>query len=226
MLQERHTKPPAPAHASATPAPELPARDERTVTLFMLGRLWHQKIDTICRIRNISRGGMRLETSVPLNVGDPVSLETRSGSHLDAQFVWSRDGAVGVRFSGTVEQGELLATPTGRSGKALFVRGPRFPAAASATIRFDGRKSDAQVVNISLSGCAVRASSLPPRGSVGELHIAGLPPMKFAPCWSRDELAGLAFIERLGFADLASWLVKPAQRFALEGGKVPEGHAP
>lgn len=206
------------------PVQNFPARDERTVTLFMLGRLWHQNSDTICRIRNISSGGMRVETAVPLQVGEKVSLETRSGIYLDGQVAWTRDLAAGIRFADTIDHGTLLATPAGRPGKARTVRAPRFPAAVRATMRVDGWRSKVRVVNISLSGCAVLASTTPPHGSVGELTIAGLRPLKFAPRWTQDGLAGLTFLEKLGFGELAHWLGKPEMRFMLEGGKVPEDH--
>ena len=226
MLQQHHEMHPVYGENDTGQVSGLPFREKRTVTLFMLGRLWHRGSDTICRIRNISCGGMLLEICTSLEVDEPVLLETRSGSYVDGQVAWTRDGLAGVRFVSTVEQETLLATPSGRAGKALAVRGPRFPAAARAKMRIDGRRVDACVVNISLRGCAIVASKLPPRGSVGELSIAGLTPLKFAPCWERDDHAGLAFLDRVAFADLARWLGEPAQRFALEGGKVPEGHGP
>lgn len=214
-----------PVVGAGTAVPGLRPREQRTVTLFLLGKLWHQGTDTICRIRNISSGGMRIETSIPLKVKDSVSIETRSGSYLDGQVAWARDCSAGIRFNTTIEHGTLLATPAMQDGKVFAVRAPRFSAAASATMRVDGRTSRVRIANISLSGCAILASVLPPKGRVGELTIAGLPPMKFAPCWSREGLAGLTFIDRLAFDDLARWLVEPARRFALEGGKAPEGHA-
>lgn len=226
MLQQHYEPHPVYGENDTGQASGLPFREKRTVTLFMLGRLWHRGSDTICRIRNISLGGMRLETCTLLEVDEPVLLETRSGGYVDGQVAWTKDRVIGVRFANTVEQETLLATPSGRAGKALAVRGPRFPAAARATMRIDGRRVEARVVNISLSGCAITASTLPPHGRVGELTIAGLPPLKFAPCWERDDHAGLAFLDRCAFAELAHWLGEPAQRFAFEGGKLPEGYGP
>ena len=215
MLNNQSQSLPAYEQDTACPAQGFPARDERTVTLFMIGRLWHRGSDIICRIRNISPGGMRIETGMQLQLAEKVSLETRSGSCLDGQVVWSDGAEAGIQFAKIVEHEALFAAPAGLAGELLPVRGPRFPTAVSATVRVGGRAFKARVVNVSLSGCAVQTPTLPPRDSLGEVTIAGLPPLQFASRWTQDGLAGLAFLEKLGFADLAEWLCKPEQRFKL-----------
>lgn len=216
MLHNQTQSLPVDDHEIAGLVKGFPGRDGRTVTLFMLGRLCLRGSDTICRIRNISPDGMRIETSMPLQLKESVSLETRSGSYLDGKVAWCSGYEAGIRFADTIEHRTLLAAPAGPAGKLLSVRGPRFPAAVSATMRVGGRTFKVRVVNVSLSGCAVQASTLPPLESVGVLTIAGLPPLKFAPRWTRDGLAGLTFLETLGFADFAGWLSQPARRFMLE----------
>ena len=95
------------------------SRAERTVTLLMLGRLKYQGNDTICRIRNVSAGGMRIDTGSPLEEGEYVAVEARNGESIDGRIVWTGNLTCGIAFAGPVDHQALLVPPMGPSGRRL-----------------------------------------------------------------------------------------------------------
>tara|TARA_B100000678_G_scaffold112283_1_gene93928 strand:- start:2160 stop:2903 length:744 start_codon:yes stop_codon:yes gene_type:complete len=201
-------------------------RLERTVTLLMLGRLKHRGSDTICRIRNVSSGGMRVDTGTPLEKGETVAIEARSGVCVEGRVAWTNHLAAGIAFSQNVDHPELLAAPTGPSGARLATRSPRFQATARARLDVGGRVVKLRLVNISLGGCRVECDANLPSEVEGRLAIQGLPPTVCAGRWVTGKGAGLIFPTKLGFAEFACWLEKPELRFgsdSAQGGTAQAG---
>ena len=189
-------------------------RLERTVTLLMLGRLKHRGSDTICRIRNVSAGGMRIDTGTPLEKGETVAIEGRSGVCVEGRVAWTNHLAAGVAFSKTIDHPELLAPPTGPTGTRLATRSPRFHATARARLDVGGRVAELRLANISLGGCRVECDANLPSEFEGCLVIPGLPPIVCAGRWVTGRGAGLIFPTKLAFAEFACWLERPELRFS------------
>lgn len=194
----------------------LVPRPKRTVTVLTLGRLLYGNSDTICRIRNVSPYGMRIDTITALEEDDDVGIEARSGAHFEGRVVWASRGASGIRFAKAVDYDKLLAGSSTGSGSAHAVRSPRFRVVAPARINIGGRHSVARVLDASLGGCAIASDTLPQKDTAGHLTIPGLPPLEFFTRWTGESCAGLAFRERLGFKDLARWIETPELRFATD----------
>ncbi|MEL7721385.1 PilZ domain-containing protein [Citromicrobium bathyomarinum] len=205
----------APAHVAhpANDRHEVP-RLERTVTLLMLGRLRHRGSDTICRIRNVSAGGMRIDTGSPLEKGDRVAIEARSGVCIDGQVAWTNQLAAGIAFTHNVDHQEMLSPPVGPSGKRLAARSPRFHATARARLQTAGEALTLRLVDISLGGCRVESDAGFPLGADGSLTIPGLPPLACTSRWATGNRAGLIFHVRPDFESFARWLEAPDLRFA------------
>ena len=191
-------------------------RLERTVTLLMLGRLKHRGCDTICRIRNVSSGGMRIDTGSPLQKDDPVAIEARSGVCVEGKVAWTSHLAAGIAFSKNVDHPELLTPPTGPSGARLAARSPRFESTASGRLDIGGRRVTLRLVNISLGGCRVECDASLPSEIEGRLAIPGLPPVDCAGRWIAGKGAGLIFPTKLDFGEFARWLERSEVRFGGE----------
>lgn len=204
------------AHA-ANSRHEIP-RLERTVTLLMLGRLRHRGSDTICRIRNVSEGGMRIDTGSPLEKGDRVAIEARSGVSIDGQVAWTNQLAAGIAFTHTVDHQEMLCPPLGPSGQRLAARSPRFNATARARLQTAEQTMKLQLVDISLGGCRVESDADFPSLADGSLMIPGLQPLACTSRWATGNRAGLIFHVRPDFASFARWLESTELRFANAGG--------
>jgi|GEM_PF-448422 len=190
------------------------ARLERTVTLLMLGRLRYGDIDTICRIRNVSSGGMRIDTGTPLHKGDKVAVEARSGICVEGYIAWTSQLAAGVAFSKAVDHRALIVPPTDPSGTRVVARSPRFRASATARLDIGARALRLRLVDISLGGCRVASEKSLPREIEGFLAIPGLPPLACASRWTNGDGAGLIFPTRIQFADFACWLERREFRFS------------
>ena len=200
------------------------ARVDRVVTLLMLGRLGRRGSDTICRIRNVSSGGMGIETVTPLEKGEQVSIEARSGVSLDGRIAWTNNLASGIAFARPADQDALLSPPVGPSGARLVARSPRFATNAAVRLDVDGRSIKTRLVNISLGGCRVECDVSIPRDA--EVHIT-LPGMGTLACSSRSNTrdhVGLIFASRPEFASFAQWLESPALRFADDPASGPEAY--
>lgn len=204
---------------------EIP-RLERTVTLLMLGRLRHRGSDTICRIRNVSEGGMRIDTGSPLEKGDRVAIEARSGVCIDGQVAWTSHLAAGIAFTHNVDHQEMLCPPLGPSGQRLAARSPRFHATACARLQTADQALKLQLVDISLGGCRVQSDAGFPALADGSLTIPGLPPLACTSRWATGNRAGLIFHVRPEFAPFARWLEDPQLRFGDAGPAKGGGAGP
>ncbi|MXP10454.1 PilZ domain-containing protein [Pseudoblastomonas halimionae] len=191
------------------------ARVDRMVTLLMLGRLGRRGSDTICRIRNVSSGGMGIETISPLEKGERIAIEARSGVCLEGHVAWTNDLSAGIAFAGQVDQEILLSAPVGPSGARLIARSPRFAASASARLDIDGCPTEVHLVNISLGGCRVAADFSIPRHAEVFLTLPGMAPLACSSRSSTDNNVGLVFANKIQFASFAQWLESPELRFGV-----------
>ncbi len=198
------------------PASQRERRDPRTLTLLLVGRIIGERTDGLCRIRNISPGGLMAEVFARFEVGDEVRIELRNGQMLAGTVRWTRDGGLGLEFAERVKDiRELLSEPRlgTRQTSGSQIRAPRLPTDCSADVLFDGRHHLGAVANLSQCGARlVTATPLEP-DQVLTLAIAGLPPVQAAVRWAKEGEAGLSFLTPLAFATLARWLDDPALRY-------------
>lgn len=202
-----------PAGTEPGGAPFAIPRPERTLTLLMLGRLRCRGGDTICRIRNVSPGGMRIDTGSPLEEGQPVAIEARGGACIEGRVVWTSGLAAGVAFTESIDLLELLSPRAMQSGAAVVVRSPRFHTSATARLQIDGRSAKLRLVSIWLGGCQIESDVAFPCQVEGCLTIPGLPPLGCTSRWASDGRAGLIFLNRPDFKHFARWLESPDLRF-------------
>lgn len=193
----------------ATPLKE---RGQRTLTLFMVSKLRTEGAgEALCRVRNISAGGLMLETRMPLSVGLRVAVELRGSRTLTGAIVWARDGRAGIAFDHPVTVDELIgnarAQPrTSRVRRVSQPRGPRIIVDCPIEVQTDSGRVEARLIDVSQGGARIALPLDVVRGERLILMIPGLP-MKLAIVrWSGDEL-GLAFAEPLSFDLLSEWLL-------------------
>jgi hypothetical protein len=207
------------------PSPSAPRRgqerrDPRTLTLLLVGRIVGERTDGLCRVRNISAGGLMAEVFTRFETGDAVQIELRNGRSVSGRVRWTKEGGIGVQFDERVEDlRQILAEPRPAPRRADIqqVRAPRLVTDCSADIQRDGHHHHAVVANLSQRGARlVTATPLEP-DQLLTLAIAGLPPVSAAVRWAKDGEAGLSFLTPLAFATLARWLDDPALRYNRRG---------
>jgi hypothetical protein len=190
------------------------ARDTRLTTILLIGRVSTDARDDLCRVRNISTGGMRIETLAPIEVGQHISVELKSGVTVRSSVVWVDGAEAGVSFDEPVDIGQLLATST-RPRAAADNRAPRSPrlsARCPVALRRDGHIQSGMLEDVSQGGALLSSHGTAKVGDQVTLYIPGLGSKRGTIRWVTDRTVGLSFAEKLGFNDLAQWLASP-ERF-------------
>lgn len=215
MTQSRHTPE---TLASGQEALHTESRDHstRTVTLFLLGRLGTSESDGICRIRNISSGGMQIESISPLAVGQKVEIAARNERPVRGTVAWTKDTIAGIQFDETVNHGELLRPPVLPMIQYAAIRAPRFSSKARAVLTVESDRHKVQICNIAPGGVRLDCAETLPEGNECHLAIPGLPRLHCVIRWAKQNSAGIRFVDKLGYSSLAPWLYDRGLRFAEE----------
>jgi len=188
--------------------PSAGQREPRVTTIFLIGKLLSRHGETLCRIRNLSSGGLMAEAHVPIAKDDVVRIELKAGDRLPGRVRWARAGRMGVAFDMPVEVGALLARVTARTAGEKLARAPRFVADCPVELGVDGRRRSGRLVNVSQGGARLEAEFEAEKGQLMTLAIPGLPERQGSVRWMRDGALGLAFAEPLAFEELGIWLAE------------------
>jgi len=188
---------------------EFPERPPRTVATLLIGRLnGTRHHDRLCRIRNLSAGGMLIQSASGFAPGEQVVVELRCGKPLTGTIAWARDDQAGVRFDTQIDVecllGSLAGSTGGRSGRVA----PRFAAPCPVRVTSLGHSAPAEIEDISQSGVRIRLLSALRLGPTVSIAIPGLGAVQAALRWSRDDVAGLAFLDMIPFAEFDAWLAR------------------
>jgi len=202
-------------NAPFNPQRKLSDRAERTLTMLMVAKLRVREVEGLCRIRNISPGGLMLETRLAIDCGDHAEIELRQQRQVSGRIVWVRGDRAGLAFDAPEEVEALLPAKPGRASRIRREpkpRGPRLQMDCTVEVRLPDGRAEAQLRDISQGGAKL---SLPLRLRVGEqllLLVPGLPLKLGIVRWVHGDV-GVAFAEPLSFDLLADWLVARAGRF-------------
>lgn len=191
-----------------TPVRPQTPREKRVTTILLIGKLLSGHGEALCRIRNLSSGGLMAEVHVPLAVDDAVQIELKAGNRLSGRVRWTREGRMGVAFDETVEVGSMLARATVRTTAEGLARAPRFAVDCPIELRHDRRRHAGRLINVSQGGACLIADFEPEPDQLLTLAIPGLPERQGGLRWARNGTLGLAFVESLAFDALGAWLVE------------------
>ncbi len=188
-----------------TNPPVLAQREARLTTILLIARLSTASRDDLCRVRNLSSGGMRIETLSPVEPGERARVELKNGAIVEGVVVWSRHPEIGLRFDEAVDVTELLKPPV-RNAKAHLPRSLRLATRCPVTLRRNGQLLSGALQDISLGGARIALSCAVQLGDPVVLGIPGLDPRRAVVRWVKAGYAGLAFCEMIAFDDLSRWL--------------------
>lgn len=209
--------------APDVPAPDVPRRggfvprEQRHVTILLVARLVGEGGDDLCRIRNISAGGMMVETGAPLRVDQRVRIELRNLQTVEGRVAWAAARRAGLQLDTPVGV-ELIETRGTRRRGALQPRAPRFSAECPVTVRAGGHVLPAVLLDLSPSGGKLRLDGSFAPGDLVTLAIPGLPARRAAVRWQHDGQVGVAFLDVIVFVDLDRWLQDRPARYAARTG--------
>jgi hypothetical protein len=181
-------------------------RANRHVSVLVLAKLVSEGVAQMCKVRDISSTGMRIETRETLRPGQSLSVEFRSGRRVEGVVRWVREPHAGVEFA-TELAVEILLGHADRTTIAPRARQPRFERDAEAVVTRDQLHKPARLLNISLTGaCLGDADAFRIHDPV-IVTIDGLSPRSGEVVWVEEGRIGVRFLQAIELAAFNAWLV-------------------
>jgi hypothetical protein len=180
-------------------------KDERYVTLYraacIITDCGHEQLGLI---RNISCGGLMLETHAVLFEGQRLRIEAKRNCSFVGTVIWAQPNIVGVEFDEPLDVVRFLSVNDG-PGSPQQARAPRLHTKCAARLRTETGWQSVRLRDLSQGGAKVEVESCLPLGEKVELQVHDLPPVIGHVRWARDNQLGLAFSSAIPFADLSRW---------------------
>ena len=190
--------------SSEVPRPSDQRADDRHLALLPPARLITPGWQDLCRIRNISAGGLMAEVATSRPAGGPVVVEVNSGQRIPGTVLWTRETSVGVKFDCDADLRELLANRPARAG--FRARASRLDVTCEATLGCDGRYWRVPVRDISLGGMKAELDGRELVGRRISILVENLRPVAGTLRWTEGGFSGVVFTQPLLFDELAIWL--------------------
>lgn len=183
----------------------------RHISVFRVGRLVDDGGDQICVIRNISSGGVMIESNRVPAIGSRVVIDLRSDRGLPATVRWVRDREAGVQFDAPIDVAAMLREER-PSILRLHPRAPRFIRQGKVKVTGTTNTSEGTIANISINGLGVRTPIRFARDEPVIVSIEGLGAARAVVRWWEDREMGLKLQSPLSYRLLANWLDEPARQ--------------
>ncbi len=193
----------------------LQPRATRTTTVILVSRLVTEQGDYLCRVQNISSGGARVNSAVPLRFGQKISIDLKNGQKLTGEVRWSNFPCSGVEFYAPIDVETVLSPLKRRTKRRTWAaRALRFSAKSVVLVREGGRNRPGVMLNVSQTGAKLKLSGGLPIESQLMLTIPGLPQVRAAVRWCADDEAGVSFLDPLSYDELSLWLRDSPVRYS------------
>ena len=163
----------------------------------------------ICRIRNVSTGGMMIESRMPLRCDEAVAVELRDRPEVHGLVAWVQDGRCGIRLEAELALDDLLSVAPQRQSRITrtrVARSPRMQVNCRAEVELACGRVEASLLDISQGGARLSMPLVTQRHERLLLMVPGLPMKLGVVRWSGSEV-GIAFAQPLSFDLLAEWLL-------------------
>ncbi|MEN2792393.1 PilZ domain-containing protein [Sphingomonas oligophenolica] len=175
---------------------------ERQVAVLRVAKLRTPHGEELCKVRNISSGGLMAHVYSSLDVGDAVTAEFKSGHPISGKIIWRRAGLAGMAFDEVVNAASVLSGDD--FAPARQPRAPRLGLRLRARMRVGARYHAATLCDISQGGAKIE----PEVAEIGQkvvLMVTGLPAITGVIRWHDRGQAGIQFDIALPFDTLAQW---------------------
>ena len=202
--------------STEVPRPTQRRTADRVHTLLPVVKLVTDEANLLCRIKNISAGGLMAEVGTAVPVDAKVWIELTSAHRIAGTVVWTRAGSFGMKFDQDVDLREILANRKPRAG--FQARPPRLEVTCGATVQIGKLYHKVEVRDISLGGMKVALNDWQCTGKPVIVTIESLRPVRGKVRWYKGGFAGIVFDKPLGFAELAEWMGKRLEVASLRTG--------
>ncbi len=203
------------------PRPNERRTEERLAAILPVAKLITPQGQLLCRVKNLSAGGLAAELSNPLAADTPLEVEFSHDQRIPGVVAWTRKGSVGIRFDAKVDLRQLLSNRKPREG--FQPRPPRMDVNCGATVRIGELYHRVEMRDISLGGLKVEINDWDCVGKSVIVTVDSLRPIKGRVRWYRAGQAGIVFDAPLRFEELAEWLGKRLEVASMKTGAWDRG---
>jgi hypothetical protein len=180
--------------------------DERMVTMYRAARIvtvqGHEQLGIV---RNVSSGGLMIETHATIAIGDRLWIEPRGCQSIWGSVRWSDAPRHGIAFDTPIPF-ESLLTLAGPEVPNQVARAPRITVDLDARLCVAGRWHLVQLCDLSQSGAKLASDLILPDGGPVQLSIEGLRNADAFVRWQRKGRIGLLFAEPISINRLSAWI--------------------
>ena len=158
-----------------------------------------------CAIRRISSLGATVRGAGLRAGGEPVAIELETGQRAAGTLDWSEDGEAGLRFAHPIDMIAILNRKLlNQPGERRTM--PRVEIRCPVGIKWGIDVAAATLRNISAGGLQLHGEGLPPRDTFVTMYVEGLNLRSGIVMWQKANLAGVEFMEELGWSSLMQWV--------------------
>jgi len=179
---------------------------ERMATTYRAARLttiWGQQQLGI--VRNVSSGGLMIETHAEIAVGDRLWIEPRACRSMWGRVRWSEGPRHGMAFDAPIPL-ESLLTLAQAEPQDQVARAPRITLDLKAQLRIASAWHVVRLCDLSQSGAKFASALRLTQGEPVTLNIDGLRSVDGYVRWQRDDRIGLLFAEPISIRSLSLWI--------------------
>jgi hypothetical protein len=205
----------------AVPRPTERRTEERLAAILPIAKLITPQGQLLCRVKNLSAGGLAAELSNPLAADTALEVEFGHDQRIPGVVAWTRKSCVGIRFDVKVDLRQLLSNRKPREG--FRPRPPRMEVNCGATVRIGKLYHRVEMHDISLGGLKVEINDWDCVGKPVIVTVDSLRPIKGRVRWYKAGQAGIVFDSPLRFEELAEWLGKRLEVASLKTGAWDRG---
>jgi hypothetical protein len=189
-------------HIAATAAERR--RNARHATVLQIAKLSTDRCEELCILRDISSHGLRAEVYYPMNIGDRVSFELKTGRRVSGRVIWADGKSIGVEFDIKIPVFSVLAHQT-LDELGYKARQPRLRTDAPARLYIDDNAIPARLCNVSQAGTSISVDRILRVGARCEIALEGLGRRKAIVRWFRNGEAGVLFVQPMTYPEFAAW---------------------
>ena len=158
-----------------------------------------------CAIRRISALGATVRGAGLRADGEMVAIELEGGHRAAGTLDWCEGGEAGLRFARPIDMISILNRKlVSQPGERRTM--PRVEIRCPVGIKWGINVAAASLRNISARGIQVEGDDLPPRDTFVSVAIDGLNLRSGEVVWQKGRLAGVEFMEELGWSSIMQWV--------------------
>lgn len=202
--------------STLVPRPAERRADDRLLLLLPIAKLVSPGRQDLCRIRNVSAGGLMADVTSEQTVGTRLTVELGMDQKVSGEVVWTRGTSVGVKFDDNVDVRDLMADKKPVTG--YTPRPPRLDVTCGATVHIGPARYNVAVHDISLGGMKLAFNDFDCVGRKVAVAIESFRTVKGRIAWYRAGQAGIVFDRPLRFEELAGWIGRRVEIASLKAG--------